>query len=104
MRDVRAKICTESRLHEPELLELLVAGKIVGMDLPINLVYEKIWWPSLCRIRNPDEYDIPNIADAQKNQLAPMEVTYRLAGVDGEATEDRIDALDAEDNENDEKN
>ena len=33
-----------------------------------------------------------------------MEVTYRLAGVDGEATEDRIDALDAEDNENDEKN
>lgn len=36
MADVRAKICKEMEVHEPELLELLVAGKIIGVDLPIR--------------------------------------------------------------------
>lgn len=36
MADVRLKICREMELAEPELLELLVAGKLVGMDLPIS--------------------------------------------------------------------
>lgn len=36
MADVRIKICKEMELAEPELVELLVAGKIVGMDLTIR--------------------------------------------------------------------
>jgi hypothetical protein len=40
MGDVRLKICKEMELAEPELVELLVAGKLVGMDLPIRQVYE----------------------------------------------------------------
>lgn len=35
MADVRLKICKEMELAEPELLELLVAGKIVSVDLNI---------------------------------------------------------------------
>jgi len=36
MADVRIKICKEMELAEPELVELLVVGKIVGMDLTIK--------------------------------------------------------------------
>ena len=40
MADVRLKICKEMELTEPELLELMVSGKLVGMDLTIRQVYE----------------------------------------------------------------
>ena len=36
---------------------------------------------------------MPNIDDALKGDLTPMSVTYRLAGIDGEATEDRVESL-----------
>lgn len=36
MGDVRLKICKEMDLSEPELVELLVCGKLVGMDLSIQ--------------------------------------------------------------------
>ena len=36
MGDVRVKICKEMDLAEPELVELLVDNKIVGMDLTIR--------------------------------------------------------------------
>ena len=36
MSDVRAKICKEMEVNEPELLELLVAGKIIAVDLSIK--------------------------------------------------------------------
>ena len=49
MADVRLKICKEMELAEPELLELLVQGKIVGMDLTIKQVYEQVHWPAYCR-------------------------------------------------------
>ena len=48
MEDVRHKICKELELAEPELIELLVAGKLVNMDLPVVKVYEKVWWPYVC--------------------------------------------------------
>lgn len=35
MADARIKICKEMELAEPELVELLVAGKIVSVDLSI---------------------------------------------------------------------
>ncbi len=93
MADVRLKICKEMELAEPELLELLVAGKIVGMDLTIRQVYEQVHWPALCKQKNPDLYDIPPIEEAPKSQLQPMQVIYRLMGIDGEATEDRVENL-----------
>jgi hypothetical protein len=34
------------------------------MDLTVKQVYEQVHWPALCRQRNPDAYDIPNIDDA----------------------------------------
>lgn len=49
MGDVREKICKELELAEPELIELLVAGKLISMDLCIESVYEQVWWPHLCR-------------------------------------------------------
>ena len=93
MGDVRQKICKEMELAEPELVELLVSGKIVGMTLTIKQVYERVFWPALCKQRNPDIYDIPNIEEASKSSLAPMNVTFRLTGIDGEATEDRVEQL-----------
>lgn len=91
--ELREKICKELELAEPELIELLVANKIVATNLSIKSVYEQVWWPHLCRQRNPDEYDIPNIEEADKSLLSAMNVTYRLAGIDGEATEDRVEQL-----------
>lgn len=93
MGEVRLKVCKELELAEPELMEMLVANKIVGTDLSIKSVYEQVWWPYVCRQRNPDEYDIPPIEDQPKSALVPMNVTYRLAGIDGEATEDRVETL-----------
>jgi hypothetical protein len=49
MGDVRDKICKELELAEPELIELLVANKIVGINLSIKSTYEKVWWPHLCK-------------------------------------------------------
>jgi len=40
MGEVREKICKELELAEPELIELLVANKIVGTSLSIKSVYE----------------------------------------------------------------
>jgi len=40
MGDVREKICKELELAEPELIELLVASKIVSTELTIKNVYE----------------------------------------------------------------
>jgi len=97
MADVRSKICKEIEVDE-ELIELIVANQIIGMEVPIKLAYEKVWWPYLCRQRNPDDYQIPSIEEASPSQLGPMSVTYRLAGIDGEATEDRVESL-AEDDE-----
>lgn len=36
MADVRIKICKEMELSEPELVELLVFGKIISVDLSIK--------------------------------------------------------------------
>jgi hypothetical protein len=90
--DVREKICKEMELAEPELIELLVATKIVGVDLNINDVVEQVWWPHVYKQRNPDTYEVPSIEEAGA-ELPPMNVTYRLAGIDGEATEDRIESF-----------
>jgi hypothetical protein len=40
LNEVRNKICLETDLQSPELLELLVDNKIVSIDLTIKQVYE----------------------------------------------------------------
>eukprot|EP00960_Hanusia_phi_P031785 749481-Hanusia_phi.AAC.19 len=80
LRDVKRKICTDLDLgglmEDENGMELLVRGNIVRLDLPISLVYEQVWRPSL-----------------QGNSESPMEVIYRLQGLDGEATEPIVEAL-----------
>lgn len=95
MADVRMKICRDCDIGEPEMLELLVAEKIVGMNLAINSVYEQIWWPFVYKKHHPDSYEVPEIdkALAEGSTLSNMIVVFRLAGMDGEATEDRIESL-----------
>ena len=45
-RDIVELICGELKLtNEDNMFELLVAGKIVALDLPISKVYEKVWRP-----------------------------------------------------------
>ena len=40
MGEVRAKICKEVDLQEPELIELLVGKNLVEMHLSVKLVFE----------------------------------------------------------------
>ena len=101
MSDVRLKICRDCEIGEPEMLELLVANKIVTMGLSIRAVYEQVWWPYLYKQKYPDSYEVPSISDFTKTDtslLQPMTVIFRLAGMDGEATEDRVESL-ADDSE-----
>lgn len=61
MAEVRLKICRDCDIGEPEMLELLIAGKIVTMNLPINAVYEQVWWPQQYKAKHPDSYEVPSI-------------------------------------------
>lgn len=92
MADVRAKICRDCDIIEPEMLELVIANKIIAMTLPITAVYEQVWWPHVYKKENPDSYEVPPIEEADAS-LSHMHVIFRLAGMDGEATEDRIETL-----------
>jgi len=98
MRGALEKICLEHEMtHATELIEMLVANNIIVPDLPANLVYEKVWYPYIYKQRNPDEYVVPPIETADSSYKVPMEVIYRLAGVDGEATENRVESLQEDD-------
>jgi len=78
MRDAKNKICTDLELHglveDDYGMELLVCDKIVSLDLNIKDVWEQVW----------KKGDDPH---------SPMVVVYRLQGLDGEATEERVDNL-----------
>ena len=96
MADVRLKICRDCDIGEPDMLELLVAGKIVTMNLPITAVYEQVWWPAQYKSKHPDSYEVPPIEQGMKEDpglINSMVVIFRLAGMDGEATEDRVESL-----------
>jgi hypothetical protein len=90
MRDLRSMIARELGMADAvELLELLVLGKIIQVDLSIRVVFQSLWQPYVAE-RHPDEYGAP---DMSPEALPPMIVTYRLAGVDGEATEEVVESL-----------
>ncbi|KAK6154972.1 hypothetical protein DH2020_009220 [Rehmannia glutinosa] len=100
MRDVKNKICHQldllGLLEDDYGMELLVAGNIISLDLSIAQVYEQVWKKSNSQSSNP----APGTAFLSANAAAstrdcpPMTVTYRLQGLDGEATEPMIKELD----------
>jgi len=128
MRDLRWKIaCDLDMKSAVELLELLVGDKIINLDLPIRLVHTKVWKPYFAKrgsdivkkqkvfvpdyddeIIDEEEDDIYGYDDEEEiddfefvihTNKHPMEVTYRLQGIDGEATEDIVQTLtDEEEN------
>ena len=87
MREVSARICRDLELvlDADFGLELLVDNKIIGLDLPIHMVYEQVWRRSQ--------------VDGGGGREGPMIVVYRLQGLDGEATEEIVDSLDQEEDE-----
>ena len=92
MRDVKNLICheldMEGLIQDDFGMELLVSNQIISLDLTVEDVFERVWIPSLLsgtqrRISAPDVPIGP-----------PMAVTFRLSGLDGEATEERVDELE----------
>ncbi|KAJ6819607.1 auxin transport protein BIG [Iris pallida] len=102
MRDVKNKICHQLDLlglvEDDYGMELLVAGNIISLDLSISQVYEQVWKKSHRQSQNtlssagaPTSGGITAVRD-----FPPMTVTYRLQGLDGEATEPMIKELEEE--------
>ncbi|XP_022939199.1 auxin transport protein BIG-like isoform X1 [Cucurbita moschata] len=96
MRDIKNKICHQldllGFLEDDYGMELLVAGNIIALDLSIALVYEQVWKKS-----NQSSSAISNtalISATAARDSSPMTVTYRLQGLDGEATEPMIKELE----------
>ncbi|KAL5095744.1 hypothetical protein RYX36_000071 [Vicia faba] len=98
MRDVKNKIC-----HQLELLglleddygmELLVAGNIISLDLSIAQVYELVWKKSNQSSNLTNSNLVSSNAATSSRYCPPMTVTYRLQGLDGEATEPMIKELE----------
>ncbi|XP_051119264.1 auxin transport protein BIG [Andrographis paniculata] len=100
MRDVKNKICHQldllGLLEDDYGMELLVAGNIISLDLSIAQVYEQVWKKS----NSQSSTQVPGTAFLSANAATsnrtcpPMTVTYRLQGLDGEATEPMIKELD----------
>jgi len=92
MRDVKNLICREldmvGLVEDDFGMELLVTNQIISLDLPVEDVFERIWLPSLLQ-----DSRVRQSTNADNAIGPPMPVTFRLSGLDGEATEQRIDEL-----------
>ncbi|XP_073003648.1 auxin transport protein BIG [Typha latifolia] len=103
MRDVKNKICHQldllGLLEDDYGMELLVAGNIISLDLSISQVYEQVWKKYHGETQNPlSNAGAPPSSAALTSfrDCPPMTVTYRLQGLDGEATEPMIKELEEE--------
>ena len=140
MRDVKNFVCVSLDMHglcdDDFGMELLVAGKIVSLDLTVAEVFEHVWRTAVesgvnggvngnvngvnadpraaaTRIRgrhrlvdddddddDDDQYDAGDRdvlgSDRSHATCPPMVVTYRLQGLDGEATEEMVSEIDAD--------
>ncbi|KAL5011609.1 hypothetical protein ScPMuIL_010160, partial [Solemya velum] len=80
MRDVKNKICQDCELvallEDDTGMELLVNKKIISLDLPVKEVYKKVWAPD-------------------HGEGEPMPIIYRMRGLLGDATEDMVNSLDS---------
>ena len=132
MRDVKNYICRSldmlGLLDDDLSMELLVAGRIIALDLPVAQVYEQIWRRHAADSRGIDDADAGDVRtlfgggargilhallNAQPGLAAemvargtnvtrsgsagtnsPLFITYRLQGLDGDATEPMVDSLD----------
>lgn len=80
MRDVKNKICQDCELvallEDDNGMELLVNNKIISLDLPVKEVYKKVWM-------------------VESGECDAMRVVYRMRGLLGDATEEFVDTLNA---------
>ena len=95
MRDVKKKICQDCELiallEDENGMELLVANKIINLNLAVRDVYKKVWLPSLP--------PAPTAAPPASLEQQAMHVIYRMRGLLGDATEDIIERLDMNTND-----
>ncbi|KAL9226491.1 hypothetical protein vseg_002298 [Gypsophila vaccaria] len=100
MRDVKNKICHQLDLlglvEDDYGMELLVAGNIISLDLSIAQVYEQVWKKANIPPSNSgaNASALPPGGATSARDYPPMIVTYRLQGLDGEATEPMIKELE----------
>ncbi|GAA0151174.1 ubiquitin-protein ligase [Lithospermum erythrorhizon] len=99
MRDVKNKICHQLDLlglvEDDYGMELLVAGNIISLDLSIGQVYEQVWKKSpQFSASAAGSALLSSSSGSSARDSPPMNVTYRLQGLDGEATEPMIKELD----------
>ncbi|XWS75634.1 hypothetical protein CRYUN_Cryun01aG0107800 [Craigia yunnanensis] len=100
MRDVKNKICHQldliGLLEDDYGMELLVAGNIISLDLSIAQVYEQVWKKSNSQSSSAiaNSSLLSSGAVTSTRDCPPMIVTYRLQGLDGEATEPMIKELE----------
>ncbi|KAJ9147476.1 hypothetical protein P3X46_029633 [Hevea brasiliensis] len=100
MRDVKNKICHQLELvgllEDDYGMELLVAGNIISLDLSIAQVYEQVWKKSNGQASNAmaNSTLLSSSGMTSARDCPPMTVTYRLQGLDGEATEPMIKELE----------
>eukprot|EP01134_Creolimax_fragrantissima_P005766 CFRG5766T1 len=123
MRDAKNKICVDLELlgllDDDFGMELLVDGSIIGLDLPIRQVYERVWlksahpntglrlelglgegWEILGNSANlyvDDQNDNIEESEDSGSHRTPMEIVFRLQGLDGEATEEMISSFPEDD-------
>ncbi|KAF9624456.1 hypothetical protein IFM89_011464 [Coptis chinensis] len=98
MRDVKNKICHQldllGLLEDDYGMELLVAGNIISLDLSISQVYELVWKKSNNQSPSTTVNSTLISSNSFTRDCPPMTVTYRLQGLDGEATEPMIKELE----------
>ena len=92
MRDVKNFICKSLDMlglcDDDYGMELLVRGKIIALDLEVVDVYNGVWFVN-SRVTHEN---------SPKTQT-PMEITYRLTGLDGDATEEIVSEIERKANE-----
>jgi hypothetical protein len=115
--DLRQHVADDLQMSDSaELIEILVGGKILDNQLRLRVVHATLWRDHLLEhgsgaamSSQPSFFSSAGglsvifnsvarsgrsvTADTPVSQLPPMVATYRLAGVDGEATEDTIREL-----------
>ncbi|KAM0923258.1 hypothetical protein ACQ4PT_005659 [Festuca glaucescens] len=100
MRDVKNKICQQldmiGLIEDDYGMELLVSGNIISLDLSISQVYEQAWKKHHGQTQHSLSNTSTLSAASSVRDCPPMTVTYRLQGLDGEATEPMIKELEEE--------
>ena len=87
MRDVKNFVCASLDMlglcDDDNGMELLVNGRIVALDLTVREAYDGVW-----RARRGGAAE-----SGGGGAREPMDVTYRLTGLDGDATEEIVSSV-----------